>query len=127
MTDCIVRIDGCQLCDERIARLDPNHQCAALCEMGQRIIRAPGGHRVFHQPLRHTCGFVVDDRRGNRTRGTRRICPYGTCVQFFCVSCRRYDMGWGLVLCPCETRRHGHGTYAEFSRPSVKHLVKRLR
>lgn len=127
MTDCIARIDGCADCDDRVARKDPDHQCAAMCEIALGIMDTPKGHRIWHEPMRHPCGFILDDKRGNKFQGEPVLCFFGTCVQIFCPGCRRYDMGWGRILCPCETRSSGHGTRQEFARPSLRRLVKRRR
>lgn len=117
MTDCIATIEGCRLCAARNARRDPDHQCAAMCEIALDMMDTPKGHRLSHEPIRHDCGHILDDRRGNEYRGPRRVCRFGYCTQFFCPGCRRYEMGWGPIECRCETHRQGHGTYDEFARP----------
>lgn len=117
MTNCIATIEGCDLCEEHNARRDPDHECAAMCELLQSMMDGEEGHRVWHEPLRHGCGFILDDKRGNKFHGEPRRCPFDNCVQFFCPGCRRYDMGWGPIACPCETGRNGHGTYDEHRKP----------
>lgn len=29
-------------------------------------------------------------------------CPFGTCTEYRCPVCNSYEMGWGLVACPCD-------------------------
>jgi hypothetical protein len=87
------------------------------------------GHGIGHgtEPVRHQCGYVLDDGHGGKRHGPRQLCAFGHCVQIFCPGCRRYEMGWGAIGCSCETGRSGHGTRAEFPRPSVAHLLKTRR
>lgn len=126
MTPCIADIPGCAECEAQARRRDPGHECAAMCEITQGMkTRSSKGHQLMHSPFRHQCGHILDDRKGTRSHGPRTICRFGNCVQFFCPGCRRYDMGWGPIMCPCETGRHGHGTRDEYRRPSVRHLIKR--
>lgn len=122
---CIVQLPGCDACADYVAAKDPDHRCATLCRLRLDMIsNSDEGHRVHHRPLRHDCGYILSDGRGHRFSGEPVRCPFGTCTQFFCPGCRRFDMGWGVINCPCEMRRHGHGTRAEFPRRSVRHLVK---
>ncbi|MEV1013890.1 MULTISPECIES: hypothetical protein [unclassified Micromonospora] len=79
-------------------------------------------HRLMHQPHRHDCGTVLDDRKGNHFE-VRVVCGFRCCVQLFCPGCRRETGGWGPIGCLCQGR-NGHGTRAEFKRPGAGRFVK---
>lgn len=125
---CVVTDPDCEHCRTAPRELDPDHECHELCHIFARTSRDPDNHwKLLHAPIRHRCGYILDDRRGHNYRAAPVQCPFGACTQFFCPGCRRYDMGWGAIQCPCDTGRCGHGTYAEFPRPRIRHLTKRSR
>jgi hypothetical protein len=124
---CCAYDPACPRCMDDLTRLDPGHRCAALCEMKAELIANPVGHRIIHAPDVHRCGLVLNDKRGNEVKEIHKVCPFKRCNQFFCPGCRRYLWGAGAIACACDTNPSGHGTYAEYARPSVRHLVKGLK
>lgn len=47
------------------------------------------------------------------------VCPYGSCVQFYCPTCARIRCGFGPMGCLCESRSGGHMRRAEQPKPRV--------
>ena len=70
------------------------------------------------------CDAKRYDKYRNRIPLIFRYCKFKTCVQYFCNSCKRWDGGWGRILCPCEMGRNVHTTYHEFSKPAGRKNVR---
>jgi hypothetical protein len=123
---CIAVIEGCEFCEQSRRNTDPDHQCAALCEIRAEIMReSETTHRIWHRSKVHRCGHLLVDAYGNSFDGGPQLCPLGQCTTFFCPRCHRYLYGWGAIGCACCNGRKGHGTRGEFAKRSVRHLVKR--
>lgn len=78
---------------------------------------------VTRTPYRHDCGTVLSDWKGGNWEVTK-TCGWGHCTQYFCPGCGRNTGGFGPVGCHCEASSNGHGTYAEYPRPSLARLRK---
>lgn len=121
---CIAQITDCPSCQREPLRNGPDHVCDDLCDLQRANRDNERGHIRSHEPLRHECGAVLDDRQGNRYE-VQRFCAWGTCVQYFCPGCRRFTSGWGPVGCQCEEQPCGHGTYDEYARPGAGRFQKK--
>ncbi len=130
---CIGQVPGCPLCAGEPLIDGDEHVCGFLCELQMLNRETETGHAQTHQPRRHECGEVLDDRQGGRFE-IQKFCGWGTCVQYFCPGCRRFTSGFGPVGCQCEDQPCGHGTAAEYAKPGItntgkakKSLFRRLR
>lgn len=121
---CIAHVPGCELCTTEPLRFGAGHVCDDLCEVQRHNRASEAGHARTHEPRRHECGAILDDRRGNIYE-IQRFCGWGTCVQYFCPGCRRFIAGFGPVGCQCEERPCGHGSYHEYARPGSGKLKKK--
>ena len=73
------------------------------------------------------CGAKKYDENHKRITEIVRYCKFKSCIQYFCNSCKRWDSGWGKILCKCSTGRSGHNTYHEFPAPSGKKKIAKKR
>lgn len=117
MTLCIVYFPDCAECQEAHQYWNGDeHTCTEWCEI-LRDTRQVEGHAGMHEPSRcRDCNGAYTDRIG-RTRYLRRLCGWKRCEQWLCPNCKRYQGGYGTIMCPCDIGRCGHRTMAEFRKP----------
>lgn len=121
---CLSHIHGCPKCNREPVRGGTEHVCDDLCVMQHQNRETTTGHARSHEPIRHDCGAILDDRQGNKYE-TMKFCAWATCVQYFCPGCGRFTSGWGPIGCQCEEQPCGHGTYDEYSRPGAGKFKKK--
>lgn len=122
---CIGQVPGCPRCAQESLRGADEHVCDELCALQREVRAEPERHASTHEPLRHSCGTILDDRHGNNYEQVE-VCGWGTCMQVYCPGCRAYIHGYGPTGCRCEVEPCGHGTYASIvGEPPVRLRGKR--